>query len=530
MNPSSLSAHFRKNADLYLIFGLFILLRSIHVFSPLHNHDDFYTMEVVGRNIVDMHSFMLDDVHLPLFFYILKFFEWMFSFNHVLFRFVNIGISVWGLFVFFLLLRELFDRERSIIGLLLVGLGSFHIAHTQNIRMYALVFLCSAYLLLFFVRFFLRNDFDRGNWWGWVLSSILLLHVHFFGYFLVFITYFLGCYYNRFDWLKTGIVLGMGSILSIIFMGYQVFLSIAGLSYGAWMPPTQWVELYWIFSALSSSYILTPVFILLFIRGAAKSFKDDALLFKVLALQVVFCVLSPLVVSIYITPMFALRYFMIALPSFIIVIIYGFDGLEKDIFQLYLLLFLSIIYHTFLFLSSYTLLYMAFGGFMFFWLRVYALPIKSSGFAKYFFVFCCLCILVISTGKYFDENSDVYSELSLCKSQISHYMEREGIAGSDNFYAVRWLNDWVLDHKPISSALSYFSRPFEIQPKLVNERWVVNSSKDLYFLNPPLSQERYNYFYSFEDSGHLLEKEILCRGYHFRKYSVPNDVDINTNS
>ncbi|MFT4310189.1 MAG: glycosyltransferase family 39 protein [Candidatus Woesearchaeota archaeon] len=503
-----------KTYGIWLLFGGFLLVRLLFLFEILIDHDEYYTIEVVSRDWMDMHQFMADDVHVPLMFYIFKVVSLFSGVDHNVFRIVTVALGMWGLWMFFVLLKRYFSSVYAYVGTAIVGFGGFHVAYSQNLRMYALLFLLSVYVLYYFLG--LLDKSKTSYWWGYVISSVLLLYTHIFGVFLVFYTCCILIFKKKKESIPYIIALAIGAIPFGLFMLYQVYLKLVGQSYGNWMSPTRWNELYWVFSALSNSYILTIIFIILFVYAGYCAYTQKNQLMLMLFGLAIWCVFFPMLISIYITPMFALRYFMITLPVFVILILYAYEHMYQYVHILWVVLCLSFLYHMFFFVHPLTMVYVLLSTIIVV-LVYYAKPKISYQKTLYIgFIIAVFFFLLLAVGIYHYERYQAQQQVQACVEQVAEIVST---IDGNNIYTLRWLNNWVDGHQPTPYAHAYYTRYFNVTTHLVNKQWMVDVEHDIYSLSPPIYAWSLDKYFNFSQSGHVQVNRTQCYGVDFIHFS-----------
>lgn len=453
-----------KDKAFLIILLVAILLRVNMMWSFDIDHDEWYTLDVASRDFIDMHKYIIDDVHVPLYLYISKAFFMIFGVSEFSLRLPAVIFGILGIIVFFVFMTRFFGKKIAYLGTGLLAISGFHIAHSLNARMYSLLFLLTISAMYFL--YSLMEKWNNKDLFYIIIINILLFYTHLFAVFFFIFQLILLFRKNIFETLKFCFFVAIGSIPVGIFYLYQVYKKIIGDSYGDWMYPTSIDEIYWVFSAISSSYVLTPAFILLFLLFIVLNYKKILSFSKemFLVLQIVICVTIPLLITFFIEPIFALRYFMVAYPAFFIIIILTLWDIKKRSLWLFLVLIALIIFFT-----------------------LYAIMLFHT------------------------EKVRVHEEAIACYNQMN-----EELHWPENVTLVvqRWLNDWYPTHRPTNKAYDYFTNRFDHEFIFVNEHHTtLNITTERVILFGP------TLFHPYVDASNwTFFRETVCRGLWYKEF------------
>ncbi len=179
-------------ARLYaLLIALLLAGFALRVFHAAHQEiwgDEGAKLEVVNQGLAHLFS-PAAEVH-PRFFHA-GLFLWfnIFGYNVFALRLLPALTGVLGLPLVYVLARRVFarvpsGRAASLAAVLIIAVSPFHVAYSQDLTMYALLFamLClSSYA-------FLRALDAPGQWQGWALyasATLLAVHTHYYAVFAV---------------------------------------------------------------------------------------------------------------------------------------------------------------------------------------------------------------------------------------------------------------------------------------------------------------------------------------------------------
>lgn len=423
-----------------------------------------------------MHPYIIDDVHPPLYFYVTKFFFLIFGVSEFSLRLPAVIFGLLGVIAFFIFTRRFFGIIPAYIGTSLLAISGFHIAYSLMARMYSLLFFLVVLAMYFF--YSMLEKWNSSDFYYLVLSMVLLFYTHIFAFFFFLFVMFVLALYN---WRKALIFAGIVGSLSIpifMFYVYQVYRKITGESHANWMYhiDSSPIEIYYVFSAMSSSYVLSVPFILiffLFIFLYYKKFKLFNFHFLLL-LQVCITISIPLIFHFFVEPMYALRYFMIAYPAFLLCIILSLSYLIKFNRILAVLLITLIFFFT-----------------------------------------------LFATGIYETQRLQINSQSKACAIEYDELLEMQK---NSSFFVTRWLNDWHPNQRITDHAFKFYSTRFNTNLSFVNSfntQFLVNESY-VVIISPMIRNQFIN------DSNLVLVQERSCRftgfghnyGYDYRKYRV----------
>lgn len=146
--------------------------------------DEIFSVHAATMDFGQLLEFIrLDLIHPPLFYLLLKFWIMIGGESFLWLRLFPFFFSFAALIPLWLTMREFKVSASSVAGvLLLVGINGALIRYSQEVRMYAPLLFFGALSMWFFARFFILGK----NIWLLLIANVLLVHVHYFGWILVF--------------------------------------------------------------------------------------------------------------------------------------------------------------------------------------------------------------------------------------------------------------------------------------------------------------------------------------------------------
>ena len=332
-------------ACLILIVATGALLRVAYLSSDSIWLDEAYSIHVAHENISGIIDEASSDVHPPLYYFLLHYWINFFGDSEESARLLSALFGIICIPLAYKLAALLFDRPTGILSALFMAFSHFNIDFSQETRMYSLLVMLTLASLYFFLKLFEA----RSNWMmmGYVLTSILLMHTHVYGLFVIAAEniFFLTLYFSSRELFKRVFkrwILAQ-SILFLLFVPWLTVLTrqVLRVRKGFWIPRPTWNEFRLTWITIAGSYKLTwllvplaaiPVILLLKrVSRASAPFINNSenqsnaslpftnrqkILFLLIWLAGV--ILLPFVVSHFVTPIFLLKYTIPASPAFLI--------------------------------------------------------------------------------------------------------------------------------------------------------------------------------------------------------------------
>lgn len=156
---------------------------------------------------------LLHDSHFPLYFLLLSIWIKIFGCTEFVLRSFSILIGVVSLFVFFLITRDWFDDDISLIALLLMATSPLAIMHSQEIRMYGLLMMFSMLSCWTFWKLAKKPSILDFGWY--FIATILLLLTHIYAC-LIFLCQIIYALYLAIYKKKGLKILSLQSLIAIL--------------------------------------------------------------------------------------------------------------------------------------------------------------------------------------------------------------------------------------------------------------------------------------------------------------------------
>jgi len=265
----------------------------------------------------------------------------IFSYEDIVGRVAFALIGILALPVIYFLGKEFDSPETGLFAALLAAINYYHIHYSQEVNFYSMGFLFSALSYLFFIRSY--KYLKEGAFAAYVVSTILLLHTHSFG-FIVFLAQIitvvvLSVMYKAEKKFWRGFVIAAVSIL--IFAPWTQVLVSELLTGHPWMPkPAIYALLSYFYNYSGKDVLVTIIFaalIILFFRSFIRPDANDEQkkpLHLILILWLVLVYVLPFIKSFIGNSILDMRFTIIFLPALLIAVAVGWSKLKKTKWKL----------------------------------------------------------------------------------------------------------------------------------------------------------------------------------------------------
>lgn len=307
--------------------------------------DEIYTMTTSDPNN-NWHEIFLElknDFHPPLHYLICNTMFQIVEYNDFFGRLLSATLGISGIFAMFWLGRMAVNIKAGYIMGLLTTFNYYHLYHSQEVRMYILLFLLTALTIILFIKF-IRNS-NVFTMLILLFGNVLILYTHYFGFFVVAAQgmTILHLFFSK-------------KIDKNIFVKYIIGMIILIISYSPWIPylvlsggKDHWMSLpepgfFFVYvyeltgkEPVSFSIILIGILIFIGTIWKRKIMPDEVLLFCISGYGLISIFVLGYFVSIF-KPVMQLRCSIAAIPFFFLAITLVLSNLKPRL--LYLILFL----------------------------------------------------------------------------------------------------------------------------------------------------------------------------------------------
>jgi hypothetical protein len=338
-----------------LTIGALIRLYKLQFQSPWG--DELYTMinSTTDKSMGDMYDILKIDVHPPLYYYIVHCFNFIFGNNLFSARFVSVVFGLLGFFAIYHLGKELVSKQAGLIAVALLAVNHFHLYHSQEARMYAMLFFTTTVSFYYLVKFIKYPSLRSA-----LLHSVfacLMIYTHFFALFTLLSQYLILLYFlirpyqiSQKKFFQYSLLSGI--VTMVLYIPALIIFFTASRRDSFWIPRPEkdvytamFKEFFghaeiplWI-AALALFYYFFQLFRAKEIR---KLSIDPILERKVFAFFIIFVwvlvtLIIPLIISFVNLPMIVSRYFINTLPALLILIAAGLYYIKNDLVKVTLI-------------------------------------------------------------------------------------------------------------------------------------------------------------------------------------------------
>lgn len=263
----------------------------------------------------------------PLYYLLLHFWLQIMGNSEFSTRLLSLFFGTIGIFSIYILGSLIFNKITGIYSALLLAVSPIHIYYSQEIRTYALFFLLTLLSMYFYVK--LKEGFSKGSVVGYIVFSVLLIYSHLYGVFILLaqnIDQFIIHNFKQLRKFKSWILLQLVIIILYIPWLIQLPEIIATKTY-PWIPRPNLLILFplsYTFTAgkVFSFYGLFLILVFFYVgfRYPFKSVKKESIL---LISWLLVPVVIPLMYSLMFTPVFIIKYAIIASFSLFLIVAYS---------------------------------------------------------------------------------------------------------------------------------------------------------------------------------------------------------------
>lgn len=270
----------------------------------------------------------------PLFFLYLHFFFKAFGYNELMGRLASAIIGILGIPAVYLLGKEVKNKQVGLFAAMLASINYYQIYYSQDVRFYGLAFLTSALSFLFFVRVFKQPNIINAVLYA--ITTSALLYTHYYGI-IIFVTQFilfiaLATQRRESKFIAYGLASGVVAALSFIPWLPTVLRDSNIQSFWIQKPSFFFVARYF-FDYVGKDYVSSIIFLwlgVLFVIGWKQVVGADRAVLGIIAGWIVLSYLIPFFKSITGTPLLYIRYTIVTLPAWFILLAVGWDQIKRD--------------------------------------------------------------------------------------------------------------------------------------------------------------------------------------------------------
>lgn len=306
-----------------LVFSaLFLLEKSLRL-------DETQTLWQTSHSLIGVLKIIAQDVHLPLYFLMLRAWEAVFGANALVIRSFSLLFLVAAVPLFYALAKQAYSRQVAVLVVILVATSPFLLWYGSEGRMYTLLLFFTLVNQLAFLK--LRERTSASYWLLYAVASALGALTHYFFFFVLLVqTFFYLTHRHLFPRHTFRNLIGVAIFIMVECAVWFYYRTTVGkINADPFLPTPTSIDVFNIFSNfflgfqgeyLNSLFLsLWPIFVLfaftLLKRGRHVSPETTYLLLSALV-----PIALAFVVSVVVRPMFLSRYLIITLPALYILL------------------------------------------------------------------------------------------------------------------------------------------------------------------------------------------------------------------
>jgi mannosyltransferase len=323
------------------IMVLFVVLISqlLYIHQSLRL-DEAQSMWQTSHSVGRMLQLVAQDVHVPLYHFMLHFWQIAFGNDVTTVRYLSLVMFAAVIPATYLLARQIFTWQQSLLAAGLVCISPFMNWYGNEARMYLLLTLMTIINQIFFIRIIQKKP---GAWWGYVATAVIGSYSHyFFGFVLLTQGLFYLANFKSFAkdaWLRfAGVAAAVAAGLTPWLL-YVHALGSANSTRPHLIKPSS-VDLFNTFAQFFFGFqddrintlivSLWPIMILLGFLAIQKQHRFS-LEISYLGLAAFVPILGAFGISLFVTPLYISRYLIVALPALYLLLIWLISGLPRKL-------------------------------------------------------------------------------------------------------------------------------------------------------------------------------------------------------
>lgn len=334
----------KKNKALLLILLIGALLRFFRLDFQSVWLDELHTLNEANPNLSLSESYKLlltAEPHPPLYFILVHYILMIFGYTPFVLRFFSAFVGVLGIAAIYYLGEELIDKRAGLIAAVLLAINPFHLTHSQDGRMYALLLLTTTISFIYLIKFLKKPSYKSAIIYG--IFSTLMIYCHFFALFALFSQYLILLYFlifpdviKRIIFFKYCLIAGLLTLV-LYLPTYQLFIKTSEIkSFWIQMPEKDvFTQIFKDFFGQSEMvlFLIVPVIIMFFVKLFSQKETDsfsikpekNNLIFGyfILFVWIITTLILPLIRTYLTLPMIVNRYFINILPAVLLLIAIG---------------------------------------------------------------------------------------------------------------------------------------------------------------------------------------------------------------
>lgn len=348
-----MNLNFIRNNNIIIL--IFILILSAYLRFRNLTFDSFWLDELFSmdfsapdKSFSEMLKLTLEDVHPPLYQFLLWLWLKMFSFTEFSARSLSAILGIGTVLVAYYFTKEFYKEKIALAVSFLFSINIFLIFFSNEVRSYQLTILLCMLSYLFLYKTVLTKK--RKNLYLYWFITILWMYTHYYSFFIILSQLFFICIY------MFSFETNVKKLLKIVFQTILIFiLSISPLI--PYILNTSDADKFWFIQKPSITYFLSFIhfyfgygglyFVLfgtlltIYSIYIKKIEKKEKIILLLLSTWIIFGYFLPYIKSVFHFPITQARYSIVMIPPIVLFLIYGISKL-KNIYQIIALLLFSI--------------------------------------------------------------------------------------------------------------------------------------------------------------------------------------------
>lgn len=182
-----------RKKELTLLFVLFVFCLALRLaFLTQKNmwFDEVYSWHMTQGSFKDIITDTSVDIHPPLYYFILKVWEFIFGQSVSALRILSVIFASTAIFFIYPISRKALNIENSVLVILLYSISPLNIFFSQEARMSALNLFLNAGSVYFFIKIIesepdIKTLFKKIYTYGYIVLTILALYTHYFSFLIL---------------------------------------------------------------------------------------------------------------------------------------------------------------------------------------------------------------------------------------------------------------------------------------------------------------------------------------------------------
>ncbi len=188
-----------KKTILGLLLAVIVLTGLILRLGPVLEQRDFWYDEAFTGILIkqpwgEMNQMIFDDVHPPLYYWLLKPWASVFDYSSFGIRFFSTLMGILTIFSVYWIGKRMFNEKSGLLAASITAVSPFAVQYSQEARMYSLFGLLMIWATWFFYRALKYNE--RRDWIWWGIFGGLAFYTHYLSLFFFIVFFWTAVFYE----------------------------------------------------------------------------------------------------------------------------------------------------------------------------------------------------------------------------------------------------------------------------------------------------------------------------------------------